>query len=182
MPVVERLGTRCAYCDRDLFASYEDWLNLSVDHVVPRNAATAGIPVEWIEDLLSHVPCCRACNEFLARYQVTVRAPDEIAGFVALRDSTVTARRIRALGRHRIEHERFDAWQRRRQSGEAGKQARALVGAETPSARHPVGGGIGGDASDPDEARVVVDEEEHTEPPEQHGSTLKKSQAIRPFA
>lgn len=121
IPVVERLGTRCAYCDRDLFASYEDWLNLSVDHVVPRNAAAAGIPVEWIEDLLNHVPCCRACNEFLARYQVTVRAPDDIAGFVALRDSTLTAKRIHALGRHRIEHERFDAWQRKRQSGEAGK-------------------------------------------------------------
>ena len=60
IPVIERLGTRCAYCDRDLFASYEDWLNLSVDHVVPRNAAAAGIPVEWIEDLLNHVPCCRA--------------------------------------------------------------------------------------------------------------------------
>lgn len=43
------------------------------------------------------------------------------------------------------------------------------MGAENPSARHPVGGGIGGDASDPDEARVVVDQEEYIEPPEQHG-------------
>ncbi len=28
---------------------------------------------------------------------------------------------------------------------------------------------MGGDAGDPDEAGVVVDEEEHIEPPEQHG-------------
>jgi hypothetical protein len=29
--------------------------------------------------------------------------------------------------------------------------------------------GIGGDAGDPDEGGLVVDEEEHTEQPEQHG-------------
>lgn len=31
------------------------------------------------------------------------------------------------------------------------------------------GGGLGGDVGDPDEARDVVDEEEHMEPPEPHG-------------
>src|SRR5205807_3637420 len=64
IPVVERYGSACAYCGRDLAESYEAWLNLSVDHVVPRNAIAVGVPEEWIEDLLNHVTCCRVCNEF----------------------------------------------------------------------------------------------------------------------
>ena len=47
---------------------------------------------------------------------------------------------------------------------------------------HPVGGGIGGDAGDPDEERVVVDEEEHIEPPKQHGfdaEEVARDRAVR---
>jgi hypothetical protein len=44
-----RYGAKCAYCGRDLFVTYEDWLDLSVDHVVPRNAKDVDVPSEWIE-------------------------------------------------------------------------------------------------------------------------------------
>jgi 5-methylcytosine-specific restriction endonuclease McrA len=115
LAVVERYGARCAYCDRDLAATYESWLDLSVDHVVPRNGKSAGIPDEWIEDLHNHVPCCRACNEFLNGFRVTVAVPDDIAGFLALRESILEAKRIHALKRHRTEREKFDTWRRTRE-------------------------------------------------------------------
>jgi hypothetical protein len=45
----------------------------------------------------------------------------------------------------------------------------------------PAGGGIGGNAGDPDEAGVVVDEEQGVEPPEEHGVEAEESrdQAFR---
>jgi HNH endonuclease len=116
--VVQFYGNECAYCGRDFSNSYEDWLDLSVDHVVPRNAKDAGIPPEWIEDLHNHVPCCRACNEFLNGFRVTVDVPTDIVGFLALRDSVLDAKRVRALERHTAEREKFEAWQRgRKQQG-----------------------------------------------------------------
>lgn len=108
--VVKRYGANCAYCNRDLSASYEDWLDLSVDHVVPRNAVAAGVPSEWIEDLHNHVPCCRACNEFLNGFRITVDIPTDIVGFLALRDSVLDAKRVHACRRHDVERERFDTW------------------------------------------------------------------------
>jgi hypothetical protein len=116
LPVVERHGTRCAYCDRDLAASYQDCLDLSVDHVVPRNAKDVGIPIDWIQDLINHVPSCRACNEFLNGYRVTVRVPDDIVGFIELRDAVLAAKRTHAVERRRVEREKFEAWERARRS------------------------------------------------------------------
>lgn len=114
--VVAKYGPMCAYCGRDLGAAYEDWLDLSVDHVVPRNAVSVGIAAEWIEDLHNHVPCCRACNEFLNGFRVTVEAPTDIIDFLKLRDSVLEAKRIHALDRHRVEREKFEVWRRRRSS------------------------------------------------------------------
>jgi hypothetical protein len=68
--VVEHHGELCVYCDRDLSASYEDWLELCVDHVVLRNAVHVGMPTEWIEGLVNHTTCCQACNEFVNGYRV----------------------------------------------------------------------------------------------------------------
>ena len=108
--VAARYGALCAYCDRDLGASYEAWLDLSVDHVVPRNAIKVGVPEAWIEDLLNHVTCCRACNEFLNGFRIAVTPPSDLGGFAALRQEVLAQKRDRSLSRHRLEREKFAAW------------------------------------------------------------------------
>jgi hypothetical protein len=107
LAVMRRYGTTCAYCARDLAGSYEAWLDLSVDHVVPRNAIAVGVSVEWIEDLLNHVTCCRACNEFLNGLRITVVPPTDLAAFTELRDFVLSVKRERAIERHRVERTKF---------------------------------------------------------------------------
>jgi len=63
-----------------------------------------------------HVPSCRACNEFLNGDRVTVRVPDDIVGFIELRDAVLAAKRTHAVERHRVKHEKFEAWERARRS------------------------------------------------------------------
>ena len=113
LPVVERCGTRCAYCDRDLADSYEAWLDLSVDHVVPGYLTkAAAYPVAWVEDLLNLVTCCRACNEFLNGFRVSERLPDDLTAFVDLVARVLDAKRRLVLERHKIEEARYQAWRR----------------------------------------------------------------------
>lgn len=38
-------------------ASYEDWLQLSVDHVVPMGTKKRGYRVDWLEDVANRVTC-----------------------------------------------------------------------------------------------------------------------------
>lgn len=53
----------CAYCGMSLVDTFEHWLQIALDHVIPRSAATKlGIPAEWIEDYSNRVLCCGACN------------------------------------------------------------------------------------------------------------------------
>jgi hypothetical protein len=100
------------YCHRELESSYEAWLDLSVDHVVPRYLVrVAGFPSEWIEDLLNLVTCCRGCNEFLNGYRVSVEVPPNLAAFLVLRDTVLADKRSRAAKRHDAERHRFDLWQ-----------------------------------------------------------------------
>jgi secreted trypsin-like serine protease len=51
-PVFTECGMECVYCDRDLGESYESWLHLSVDHVIPYETVNRlGWPGEWVEGL-----------------------------------------------------------------------------------------------------------------------------------
>jgi 5-methylcytosine-specific restriction endonuclease McrA len=63
-PVFDQCGLACSYCGLDVAKPYENWLQLSVDHVVPASAKGIGYPAEWIEGLANLVTCCRPCNEF----------------------------------------------------------------------------------------------------------------------
>ena len=108
VPVFEQCGALCVYCG--LGGSYEGWLNLSVDHVVPRgDGKKLGYPVEWIEAITNLVTCCRACNEFLNGYRVKEQPPETLDGFYDLRDSPSRpalarfARDSRRNGWHRAE-------------------------------------------------------------------------------
>jgi len=89
---------------------YENWLNLSVDHVVPQHLEKHGWPLEWIRDLINLVTCCRACNEFLNGYRVgDLTAPANVEDFVAIRDRVFREKLDHVQRRHAIERERYGA-------------------------------------------------------------------------
>ncbi len=111
LSVSDRHGNKCAYCGLDFTQSYESWLHMSVDHVIPRYVIGIGYEPEWVEDLLNHVPCCRTCNEFLNGYRVVApSAPQTLTGFLNLRDKVFEEKRLKVLPRHQREQERFRSW------------------------------------------------------------------------
>jgi hypothetical protein len=90
--------TCCAYCGLSLVDTYEHWLLLSVDHVVPsRQALALGIPRHFSQDMLNLVLCCAGCNGFGNRYAVPVllatrREDWDLSAFLGLRDAVFNAR------------------------------------------------------------------------------------------
>jgi ADP-ribosylglycohydrolase len=102
-PVFEECGYTCVYCGLDMEHTYEGWLQISVDHVVPRNAVARGFPVEWIEDIANLVTCCRACNEFGNQFTVTDLPSADTEAFFDLRDRVFTIRKANILARHSTE-------------------------------------------------------------------------------
>jgi hypothetical protein len=116
--VLRHYGNACAYCDLDFTRSYESWLHMSVDHVIPRYVVRLGYPTPWVEDLLNHAPCCRTCNEFLNGYRVTVPAPPAtLAEFVDLREKVFEEKRVRVQSRHATEKAKFETWRQAVQAG-----------------------------------------------------------------
>jgi hypothetical protein len=107
-PVFEECGYSCVYCGLDMEHTYEGWLQISVDHVVPKNSISKGVPVEWIEDIANLVTCCRACNEFGNQFVITGLLPADLAAFFDLRDATFVARRATILARHATERAWYD--------------------------------------------------------------------------
>lgn len=103
--------TDCAYCGLSLVSSYEQWLLMQVDHVVPFGTGKAlGIPVEWLEDCSNLVLACAACNSFCNRdtIPVGIELPGSLEDFYALRDRMFRLRRQRILGAHQKERAFFE--------------------------------------------------------------------------
>lgn len=118
LPAVQHSDGRCAYCRIDLSSSYEAWLNLSLEHVVPQGSRQSpSIDPAWLGDLANCVLCCRACNEFLNGYRAPAGAStwDE---FIELRDRVFVEKRDLVLRRHAIERE---TWTRLRATGWLGR-------------------------------------------------------------
>jgi len=110
LPVLRQCGTSCAYCGRDLACSYEAWLNISIDHVIPRSTAWYHEREDWVEDIINIVTCCRACNEFLNRHRVQEPRPDDLSAFVDLRDKVFSKKETLALNRHKEERAWYERW------------------------------------------------------------------------
>ena len=108
VPAVRQCGTACAYCQRDLGSTYEGWLDLTIDHVVPMNAVNSDIPREWLNDLANIVTCCAACNGFLNRYVAAISGVVTQDDFFELRDQCFHEKCDRAMARHVKERERFE--------------------------------------------------------------------------
>ena len=79
--MVERGQTSCAYCKMSLVDSYEHWLLLTVDHVIPdsgkrrKGGHRLGTPKAWHESYSNIVVSCSGCNGFRHRYAVSRQEP-----------------------------------------------------------------------------------------------------------
>lgn len=87
---------------------YEDWLQLSVDHVVPSGVRSKGYPPEWLEDKVNLVTCCRPCNEFSNAFSVNDPVPIDEAIFLALRDRVFIEKQALVLAKHARERDWYE--------------------------------------------------------------------------
>lgn len=111
--VFDQCGTSCVYCDRILDDSYESWLDISIDHVIPKSKNRTPWYSErkdWIEDLANIVTCCRACNEFLNGYRVKWDLPKNESEFFDLRDKAFVEKQNCARKRHQKERTLYKRW------------------------------------------------------------------------
>jgi hypothetical protein len=99
---------RCAYCDADLTATYEVWLTMVLDHVIPTTLCKSNnICSEWTWDYSNTVLACAACNGFCNRYKLDINPPpDTIDAFYDLRDKIFAERKKKIAERH-IDERRF---------------------------------------------------------------------------
>lgn len=109
--------TACAYFGLSLVDTYEHWLLMSVDHVVPRGEARRlGIAATQYEDAINLVLCCAGCNGFGNRYRCeAIPRPNWIIDeFVALRDHVFADRYQRVANRRAQETALFASrpWER----------------------------------------------------------------------
>src|SRR5438270_13369266 len=88
--------TVCAYCGVDFSSSYETWLTMALDHVVPVSVCKAlEVPDTWREDCSNRVLACAACNGFRNRYALPfeVVLPLTLEAFFDLRDKIFAERK-----------------------------------------------------------------------------------------
>jgi len=110
--------TSCAYCGMDLVDTFEHWLLVSVDHVIPQNVATKDASWgKWVHNLYNTVLCCSACNGFLNRFRLPLnaQAPATFDEFCRIRDEVFETRRKRLEKRWTEERAAYDSkpWQAR---------------------------------------------------------------------
>ena len=112
-PVFAECGSACVYCGREMGEKYESWLDLSIDHVIPRETIKRlGWPSEWIEDIANLVTCCRACNEFSNGHRVADPAPVTEDEFFTLHDRHFLAKGAWVIERHASERGWYEEWTR----------------------------------------------------------------------
>jgi hypothetical protein len=113
-----RTGQRhCAYCENDLTESYESWLTMALDHVVPVSVCKAmSISHNWYWDFSNLVLACTACNGFCNRYKTSdnVSMPQNLEVFYELRDTIFDERKRLVKAKHEEERRFFEGrpWER----------------------------------------------------------------------
>ena len=107
--------TCCVYCNVSLVDTYENWLLLNVDHVIPEDSCKhLGIPKQWHHSYTNLVLACSGCNIFKNRDSLgsvdsvqpkpsSEWTPSE---FIALRDR-VFKERYRIIRDRRADEVRF---------------------------------------------------------------------------
>jgi hypothetical protein len=110
---MRKTGQRvCVYCGVDFTASYESWLTMALDHVVPSSVCNLlGLPAHWREDCINKVLACAACNGFRNRYQPigVVLCPTSLEEFCRLRDEIFSERKALIATSHESDRRFFEA-------------------------------------------------------------------------
>jgi hypothetical protein len=95
--LMQRTGQRrCAYCETDLTATYQTWLTMVVDHVIPiKLCKSSHIRESWCWDYSNAVLACAACNGFCNRYSPSfhIVPPETLEAFYDLRDKIFNERK-----------------------------------------------------------------------------------------
>jgi hypothetical protein len=107
LKVLEYCGFRCAYCGLDM-GTFDGWLQLSIDHVVPQQMAKSGWPSEWLLDTINVVACCMTCNGLFNRDVAPGTVPNTLEEFVVVRDALFQERRRRIAERRQTERRFFE--------------------------------------------------------------------------
>ncbi len=89
LDVFAQCGYTCVYCGLDMAETFESWLQLSVDHVVPHQMADHGYDRKYVESISNLVTCCRACNDLGNRFTIDNPPPTTDEAFLALRDAVI---------------------------------------------------------------------------------------------
>jgi hypothetical protein len=109
---VQKTGqTACAYCGMDLVGSYQSWLQMALDHVVPKSVCkNFSLPDDWVEDYTNKVVTCAACNGFDNRYKPPgdAECPQSLQAFYRLRDRIFAERIARIAECHKTERQLFE--------------------------------------------------------------------------
>ena len=103
---------KCAYCSLSLVDTYDHWLMMTIDHVVPIYAGgELGIAPDWLEDYWNTVLCCAACKSFgdLLPLETEVSGPESFEEFLALRDRIFVEAQCAILLSHEHELAFFDS-------------------------------------------------------------------------
>lgn len=87
--------------------TFEGWLQLSIDHVVPQQMVRAGYLRHWVEDLINIVAACGACNGLFNRDPAVGALPATLEEFLSIRDALFVTRKARILERRSVEREWF---------------------------------------------------------------------------
>ena len=102
--------TCCAYCGWNLVQSYETWLSMQLDHVVPSSVCKRfSLPKLWVDDCTNRVLACPGCNGFDNRYPLPadVMCPQTSEEFFNLRDMVFEQRKQRIAAKDKKEREFF---------------------------------------------------------------------------
>jgi hypothetical protein len=114
--VFTRCGGKCVYCETDVHGTYEAWLQISVDHVVPDFTVRRGWPTEWVRDAINLVTCCRTCNEFSNDFysknwpEPLPVCPVTLEQFCDIRDRFFDEKRALTLKRRAAERAWYTRW------------------------------------------------------------------------
>lgn len=89
-------ASKCAFCGLDFTASFDNWLTMVLDHVVPQSVCkNMGIDTTWVWNYSNAVLACGACNGFCNRYKLKMdcTVPRTLPDFYDLRDRIFLERR-----------------------------------------------------------------------------------------
>lgn len=101
---------RCAYCGLDFLSSFEAWLTMQVDHVVPVSVCVKmKIDLKWCRSLANAVLACSTCNGLCNRFNAPPETvcPTSPEGFLSGRDAIFLQRQEHILKQRQKEEAEF---------------------------------------------------------------------------